>query len=45
MSMASCTNCGRLVDTDDDCEFYFIEDEYGESRETDGFCEKCRGEP
>lgn len=37
MSLARCTNCGHIVDTDHDGEFYFLKDKV-----TTGFCENCR---
>lgn len=39
MSCARCTGCGRIVDTDYDCEFYYVDDKV-----TLGLCEKCREE-
>lgn len=44
MSMARCTECERLVDTDCDGDFYYQTLEDGTTIETPGKCSVCRGE-
>lgn len=38
MSMDHCATCGDLVDTDDDTEFYYLNDRVQDA----GLCEHCR---
>lgn len=40
MSMARCSECERLVDTDDDCQFYDFS--YRSQSGFEGHCEHCR---
>jgi hypothetical protein len=40
MSMDKCTDCGAIVDTDDDCNFYDFD--YTTKKKYGGHCESCR---